>query len=66
MLKVLATLCALSVGSAVALAQQQRTPPPPPTGPSAADCQQGWKADSKWTQQEFVAACAKIKEGQKN
>jgi hypothetical protein len=65
MLKVLATLCALSVGSAAALAQQQ-TPPVPPIGPTAVDCQQGWKADSKWTQEQFTAACAKIREGQKN
>ena len=65
MLKIIAALCAVSLGSAVALAQQQ-TPPPPPTGPSAAECQQGWKADSKWSQQEFVSACAKIREGQKN
>ena len=65
MVKVLATLCALSIGSTVALAQQQ-TPPPPPTGPSAADCQQGWKQDSRWTQEQFVSACTKIREGQKN
>jgi hypothetical protein len=65
MLKILATLCALGVGSAAALAQQQ-TPPVPPTGPTAVDCQQGWKADSKWTQEQFTAACAKLREGQKN
>jgi hypothetical protein len=65
MLKVFATLCALGVGCSVALAQQQ-TPPPPPTGPSAADCQRGWQPSSQWSQDQFVAACAKIREGQKN
>jgi len=65
MVKLFATVCLLGLGSSIAAAQQQ-TPPPPPVGPSAADCQQGWKDGSRWTQEQFVAACAKLREGQKN
>jgi hypothetical protein len=65
MVKIIAMLCALSFGSTIAVAQQQ-TPPPPPAGPTAADCQQGWKEGSRWTQEQFTAACTKLREGQKN
>ena len=65
MVKLFATVCLLGLGSSIAAAQQQ-SPPPPPVGPSAADCQQGWKDGSRWTQEQFVAACAKLREGQKN
>jgi hypothetical protein len=65
MTKTLATIFALSLCTTVASAQQG-TPPPPPAGPTAVECQQGWKEDSRWTKAQFEAACLKIKEGQKN
>ena len=65
MVKIIATFCVLSFASTVAVAQQQ-TAPPPPAGPTAVDCQQGWKEGSRWTQEQFTAACTKICEGQKN
>lgn len=46
-----------SIGSAVA---QTTTAPPPPTGPTAAQCRDGHKADMPWTKDAFTKACADL------
>jgi hypothetical protein len=66
MLKAAVTTGAILLFSTATIAQTQGTPPPPPTGPSAAQCQEGYKEGSQWTKQQFEAACLRIKEGQKN
>jgi hypothetical protein len=64
MIKTIVAICALSFAT-LAIAQQG-TAPAPPAGPTAAQCQQGWKQGQKWTKQQFEAACLKMKDGQKN
>jgi len=63
MLRMTATILALSFGSSIALAQ---TAPPPPAGPTMVQCEQGWKQGSQWTKDQFEAACVKLREGKKN
>lgn len=55
-----ASVLAIIAGSAFA-----QTTPAPPVGPTAVECNQGWKEGSQWTKEQFTAACLKLKEGQK-
>jgi hypothetical protein len=63
MLRIAVTAFVASFVSSIALAQ---TAPPPPTGPSMAQCEQGWKQGSQWTKDQFEAACLKLRESKKN
>jgi hypothetical protein len=62
MLKAISILCAVSFAATAAMAQ---TAPTPPKGPTAVECQQGWKDGSQWKKAEFEAACMKIKDREK-
>jgi hypothetical protein len=65
MLRILTTAGMLGLLSGAALAQATGTPVPP-IGPTKVECDQGYREGSRWTQQEFTAACAKLREGSGN
>jgi hypothetical protein len=65
MLKAIVTTCAAALLSTAALAQTG-TAPPPPTGPTAMQCQEGYKDGMQWTRDQFISACAKLNESKKN
>jgi hypothetical protein len=65
MLRVLATAGALGMLSGAAFAQATGTPVPP-QGPTQVECDQGYQQGSRWSAQEFTAACAKLREGREN
>ena len=65
MLKALTTICAVTLFSMAAVAQQGSAPPPP-SGPTQVQCQEGHKQGMQWTKQQFETACLKFKESNKN
>jgi hypothetical protein len=64
MLKAIVTTCAMTALATAAIAQQPT--PAPPIGPTALECQNGYKPGMQWTHDEFVSACAKLREGKQN
>jgi hypothetical protein len=62
MIRILASACAASIVTGVALAQT--TPPVPPIGPTKVECDRGYQAGSQWTQDQFTKACDKLRQGQ--
>lgn len=62
------TLVAL-LGSAAAQTTPTQPPPTQPipgsSGPTLVQCNQGYTQGMPWTQAEFTAACAKLKESDK-
>ena len=62
MLRIIALACAAGVFAGGAFAQT--TPAPmPPTGPTQVQCDQGYQEGSRWTKDQFVAACVKLRQG---
>lgn len=39
---------------------QTTAAPPPPLGPTALQCQEGYKQGMQWSQEEFTKACADL------
>lgn len=53
-----AVITVATLGSAIA---QTTAAPPPPVGPTAAQCQAGYKQGMEWTREAFTKACADLR-----